>query len=88
MFRVSVSLLTVCVHGEGEVGVGLANILQLFYGQVSELILGRERKKIRKKVSLQRLLYERQGKGYYRRQKHKMKKVIITFSIINSFDVK
>lgn len=58
MFRVSVSLLTVCVHGEGEVGVGLANILQLFYGQVSELILGRERKKIRKKVSLQRLLYE------------------------------
>lgn len=44
-FRVSVSLLTVCVHGEGEVGVGLAKILQLFYGQVSELVLRRGRKK-------------------------------------------
>lgn len=29
----------VCVHGECEVWVGLINILQFFYGQVSELVL-------------------------------------------------
>lgn len=28
------------------------------------------------------------SKGHYRRQKHKKGKVIITFSTINSFDVK
>lgn len=50
----------VCVHGECEVGVGLVNIFQLFYGQVSELILERGRKKIRKEVLLQRLFLLRE----------------------------
>lgn len=43
--------------------------------------------KNKEKVSLQRVLYERGGKGHYRKCPKKGK-VIITFIIIHSFDVK
>lgn len=57
-FQITASLLTVYVHAEREVWVGLVNILYFFYGQVSELVLGRgEEKKLEKKFNFKAFFF-------------------------------